>query len=85
MTLKIGIGDKIKCIDNYFKDDPNSPFRISEIELPKRGNYYTVREITGESSIHPGIRLQEIKNKKYYFGKLHRWEEPSFGLHHFDY
>jgi len=82
MSLEIYIGQKIKCINSRFKDNPNSPFKISEINIPKLGEKYTVREIVNFSG-NTGIRLEEIKNKQYWFKKIGKWEEPFFGAYHF--
>lgn len=82
MDLGFEMGQKVKCINSRFKDDLNSPFRISEITTPKSGENYTIRDVVKTLS-GTGIRLNEIKNKQYFFKKLNRWEEPYFGAYRF--
>jgi len=79
---KLKIGDKVKCIDDYFIDEATNPFRVSELKLPKEGEVYTIRKVV-ETEYGRGIRLKEIVNKKYYFDDIHKEQEPIFGVDRF--
>lgn len=78
----ISQGIKVICIDDCFVDSPTNPFRKCEINLPKKDEVYTVREVV-KTSYGSGIRLYEIKNKKYYFSDISRFEEPTFSIKRF--
>ena len=41
----IEVGQKVKCIDDYFVNESTNPFRLSEITLPENDNVYTIREV----------------------------------------
>jgi len=75
-------GDKVICIDDYFEDSETNPFRVSELKLPKERETYTIRELA-KTAYGTGVRLNEIINKKYYFGDIHKEEEPIFGINRF--
>jgi hypothetical protein len=82
MEIKVGI--KVRCIDDHFEDDRTNPFRMSELNLPKRGKIYTVRAVVqADPPYGTGIRLQEIKNRTYYFDSSKRCREPIFSTRRF--
>jgi len=75
-------GDKIKCIDDHFVDEKTNPFKKSDMTLPKKGKTYTIRRII-DTPYGKGLRLKEIKNKKYYFENIKRYQEPIFAIERF--
>ena len=75
-------GDRVKCINGYFEDDETNPFKISELNLPKENELYTIRQVV-ITNYGTGIRLTEIVNKEYYFENIHAEEEPIFGINRF--
>ena len=81
---EIRMGEGVKCIDGHFEDNEVNPFKISELSLPKEGNFYTIREIVDKDKYGYGFRLNEIKNKKFYFSQLGLYEEPIFNISRFD-
>jgi len=77
MDGKLRIGDKIKCVNGKFHNESTNPFRLGDIQIPKKGSVYTVREVV-ETNYGTGLRLEEIKNRKFYFQNIKRFEEPIF-------
>ena len=55
-------GSKIKCIDDHFGDSHGSPFKVSDISLPKNDEIYTVREVV-DMKCALGVLLEEIQNE----------------------
>lgn len=80
---KITVGIKVKCIDDLFEDDRTNPFKIADLNLPEKGEVYTVRSVIN-TSYGTGIRLEEIENKKYYFDNIGQREEPIFNINKFE-
>lgn len=76
------IGCEVDCLDGVFVDDEELPFKANEINKPKEGKSYTVRELI-QSGYGVGIRLVEIKNKEYFFTNIRQHQEPIFSLHRF--
>lgn len=76
-------GNKVRCIDDFFVDDRHNPFKASELNLPKAGEVYTVREIV-DTGYGLGLRLEEIRNKEYFYQNIRRHEEPPFGVSRFE-
>ncbi len=74
---------KVRCIDDSFRDDPANPFKISDIELPKKGETYTIREVV-PTKYGTGVRLTEIQNKKYFYSDIGHHQEPIFGDYRFE-
>lgn len=74
--------DKVKCVDAYFVDDPELPFFAGEIRLPKKGKIYTVRDIV-DTGYGIGVRLAEIKNRKFYFDNIKKHQELVFAIERF--
>ena len=76
-------GEKVKCIDDHFIDEPTNPFRKSQLNLPVENEIYTVRQVV-KTDYGSGIRLEEIKNDTFYFDNIKRHEEPIFGTYRFE-
>ena len=79
---EIKTGIKVECIDDHFVDEATNPFKKAELNLPKVGEMYTVREVI-DTSYGIGLRLVEVTNKRYYFNNIRRYEEPIFGENRF--
>ncbi len=79
---KIEIGVKLRCIDDHFVDENTNPFRKSELNLPKAGDIYTVREVM-DTPYGIGLKLVEVTNKRYYFDNIRRYQEPIFSENRF--
>ena len=75
-------GDRIKCIDDHFVDEKTNPFKKSEITLPEKGKTYTIRSVI-DTPYGDGLRLKEIKNKKFYFDNIQKYQEPIFSTERF--
>lgn len=76
-------GQKVKCIADKFVDEPTNPFRASELNLPKKGKKYTIRDVI-YTDYGTGIRLKEIKNRKYWFDDIAEEQEPIFDADRFE-
>jgi hypothetical protein len=76
-------GDMVTCINAVFYEDLRSPFRLQDLQLPKKNEIYTVRCIEYSFSGGVGVRLEEIINKEYrdIFG---RPKEIIFSLRRFE-
>lgn len=75
---KIKLGSKIKCIDDHFINERTNPFKISELNLPKKDETYIVRKVIKIPSYGIGLRLQEVVNRKYWFENINANQEPTF-------
>lgn len=80
---KMKSGVSVKCIDDHFVDEESNPFKASELNLPKQEILYTVRKVI-KTKYGKGIRLKEIKNKKYYFDNIGKYKEPFFNKDRFE-
>ncbi len=76
-------GRRIRCIDDHFQSDRSLPFDPEDINLPEKDSLYTVREVV-DTGHGVGIRLEEVKNKEYFFSNIRGYEEPVFGLGRFE-
>ena len=76
-------GRVIRCIDDHFSSDSSLPFDPEELNLPETDRLYTIRDVV-DTGYGVGIRLKEVKNKKYYFSNINQYEEPVFGLERFE-
>lgn len=78
----VRVGSEIMCCDDTFTARKTDPYTLDQISKPVRGQVYKVREIV-ETSYGPGLRLNEIINKKFFFdrGGL---QEPVFSLDRFE-
>ncbi len=76
-------GEKVKCIDDCFVDEPTNPFRKSQLHLPEENEIYTIREMV-KTDYGVGVRLEEIRNDTFYFDNIKRYEEPIFGIYRFE-
>jgi len=75
---KLGIGDKIKCIDSSIQ-----PHMVEEVQKDfemwvRQGAIYTVRGFNENDGIVLGVLLEEIYNFPKYFKLLGRSQEPAF-------
>ena len=78
----VKVGEKVKCIDDCFVDEPTNPFRKSQLHLPVENEVYTIRQVV-KTDYGVGIRLEEIKNSTFYFDNIKKYEEPIFGIYRF--
>jgi hypothetical protein len=76
-------GDKVACIDDCFQDSKTNPFRIYELNLPVFGLVYTIREVI-DTRYGQGIRLHEIRNKRFYYQDRRERLEPAFEVAKFE-
>jgi hypothetical protein len=72
------VGSYVICVDDSFSVEQMT--KLSRI--PKKNNYYTIREIVEYPKYNrTGVRLEEISNPEIEMdGKLH---EPSFSIKRF--
>lgn len=75
-------GDKVKCTNARFFNDSQLPFNAKDIKLPELGKIYTVRDVI-KTKHGVGIRLKEIKNKKFFFDDIKKIREPIFATERF--
>lgn len=75
-------GTKVLCTNGTFHEDVELPFSVDEINLPKKGDIYTIRNIEESFGLEVGVRLQEIKNRKFHFD-FGGYKEPIFSLQRF--
>ncbi|MCR4327118.1 MAG: hypothetical protein NUV46_00885 [Nanoarchaeota archaeon] len=75
-------GLEVKCVDDDFHDEKTNPYRMGDLNLPKEGKTYIIREIV-RTSYGDGIRLMGVVNKKYYFEDIKGFEEPIFSVKRF--
>ena len=54
----------------------------SHRELPEKGQEYTIRKVV-KTPYGKVLRLEEIKNKKFYFDNIEKHQEPIFGKYRF--
>ena len=67
------VGQKIVCVNDDFSNLKDSVSK-KYVKLPRKGEQYTIREITAW-----GILLEEIKNEEFMFLKHNNMiTEPSF-------
>ena len=78
-------GTKVKCVDDEFLEDYSQPFKIHEINLPKKGAIYTVRQVMKGFNGEVGVILDEVVNRKFHyaFSVGSQEQEPMFGLRRF--
>ena len=72
------VGSFVECIDDKFSNEQLTKLN----KIPKKGNYYTIREIVEYPEYNRvGVRLEEISNPPIdRDGSPH---EPSFGIFRF--
>ncbi len=75
-------GDKVICVNGKFESRETDPFTKEQLNLPKNGRVYTVRQKV-ETDYGFGIRLVEVINSRFYHdqGGL---QEPSFDVNRFE-
>lgn len=75
------VGDKIICMDDSYTLSAHVPKEYSDIERPKRGIEYTIREVV-DTGYGLAVRLVEIVNKRvrHDVGGV---QEPAFMLSRF--
>jgi hypothetical protein len=80
---EIKVNSVVICMDTWSEEnDPELPFKIDEITVPKKGKEYTIRELI-TTDYGTGIKLVEITNPKFYFDNIKRHEEPIFAIEQF--
>lgn len=82
ISEQVSVGSKLVCVSNDF-DETKQPFKLTNINVPKIGVTYTVREVV-VTTHGTGIRLEEIINDVFYYGDINAYAEPIFGLSHFN-
>ena len=81
-TIQFSVGQKVRCIADKF--DFNSswmPKEYHDITLPKKGKYYTVRDVV-ITDFGVGLRLLEIVNPVIHHD-IGGDREPIFGTNRF--
>ena len=72
------VGSFVECIDGKFSSEQLTKLN----KIPKKGNYYTIREIVEYPEYNRvGVRLEEISNPP--IDKGGSPHEPSFGIFRF--
>ncbi|MDO8516059.1 MAG: hypothetical protein Q7S28_02295 [bacterium] len=75
------VGDKVVCVNDLFHSRFTDPFTVGQLNLPKKGQLYTVREAV-EATDGSAILLEEIINSKFIYD-IGGLREPAFSTERF--
>ncbi len=77
-------GVKVRCVDDTFTSRKIDPVSVHDLNLPKEGEFYTIREVVDTYEGHPpGLLFVEVINRKYNY-KKGGYNEPCFSLNRFE-